>query len=153
MITAHTTFAILALVIGPLVFLRRKGDRRHRWLGRSFAIALLGVILTAFGIYELTGGPNHFHALALLSLWTLWRGVIAIRRGDVASHLAHMAFAYAGLIAALGSRLPLLLPSWPYGLATAVGIALPLIVTELVVRWRIRRLPDDGEQTGQLPAT
>ena len=65
MVLLHAALATAALLIGPLIFLRRKGDGWHRLLGRSFALALLGVNATAFGIYEMTGRPGLFHALEL----------------------------------------------------------------------------------------
>ncbi len=152
MITLHSTFGIAALLLGPPIFFRPKGDGLHRLLGRGFFCAMLGVNGTAFGIYEMTGGPSIFHALALLSLLTLWRGFAAIRRGDVASHLAYMAFAYTGLIAALGSRLPAMLPSLPYGLALALGIGLPFVVTELLVRRYQRRMSPNARERDQASA-
>ncbi len=152
MITLHTAFGIAALLIGPLIFLRRKGDGPHRLLGRGFFCAMLGVNGTAFGIYEMTGGPSIFHALAILSLLTVWRGYAAIRRGEVARHLSYMIFAYAGLIAALGSRLPALLPSWPYGLALALGIGLPFVMAELLVRQLVRRMPASAGKGDQASA-
>ena len=139
MIALHTAFAIAALILGPVLLLRRKGDRRHRMLGRVFAAALFGVNVTGFGIYELTGGPSVFHALALVSLLTLWNGLAAIRRGRVATHLVSMAFAYAGLLAALGARLDRLLPDWPPALAQTLGILAPLLITEVATRLWLRR--------------
>ncbi len=152
MITLHSAFGIAALLLGPLIFFRRKGDLPHRLLGRVFFCAMLGVNGTAFGIYEMTGGPSVFHVLALLSLWTLCRGYAAIRRGEVACHLAYMAFAYTGLIAALGSRLPAMLPSWPSGLAMALGITLPFLMTELFVQRCVRRLPARPRERDQAAA-
>ena len=138
-ITLHVIFALAAMGLGPAIFLRTKGDRLHRHLGRVFLFAMAGVDLTGFGIYEFTGGPSLFHGLALLNAVFLWRGYLAARRGAIAVHLSEMAYGYAALFAALGSRLPELLPDWPFALALSLGIAAPLLLTAAILR-RVTRL-------------
>ena len=97
MITLHVICAVFALGLGPAILLRRKGDRNHRRLGRVFLLAMAGVDLTGFGIYEFTGGPSLFHGLALLNAWSIWRGYLAARRGEIEAHLTQMAYGYAAL--------------------------------------------------------
>lgn len=142
-ITLHTLFALVALALGPMIFFRTKGDRRHRVLGRAFLLTMAGVDLTAFGIYEFTGEPSLFHGLALLNALFLWRGYRAARRGAIGEHLSEMAYGYAALFAALGSRLPELLPDWPFALALSLGIAAPLLLTAAILR-RVTRLRRPG---------
>lgn len=150
MVEFHTVCAITALLLGPISFWRPKGDRLHRALGFAFLTAMLGVDLSGFGIYRFTGGPSVFHALALLNLATLLDGLLAARHGQVARHLASMIYAYTALIAALGSRLPQLLPDWPVSLAIGLGVTLPFAVAALVVRIVTRRLgygPSPGDSS------
>ena len=91
MILLHASLASVALVLGPLILLRRKGDRLHRALGTLFAAAVLGTNLSAFFIHELTGEPNFIHALAVINLSTLCHALLAVRRGRIAAHLDAMA--------------------------------------------------------------
>ena len=139
MVTLHVVFALTAMAIGPLIFFRTKGDRRHKRLGRMFLVAMAGVDLTGFGIYEFTGGFSLFHGLALLNAFFLYRGFQAARRGEIESHLSEMANGYAALFAALGSRLPSFLPDWPFELALALGLAAPLLLSTALIRRHIRR--------------
>ena len=139
-VSLHIACATVALLLGPVILLGRKGDRRHRGLGLLFLGTMAGVDLSGFGIYEFTGGPSLFHALALLNAVTLWRGLLAARRRDIANHLTLMAYGYAALFAALGSRLPELLPGWPYELTLALGIGAPLALAGLLAQRAVGRL-------------
>ena len=136
MITLHTILAVLALAVGPVVLFGGKGGRGHRRLGYLFAVALLGVDLSAFAIYEVSGGPTMIHALAVVNLATLAAGVRAALQGRILAHQSHMAYAYAGLIAALTARLQSFLPGPPSWLMwTLLGAG-----GMLAARWTIARL-------------
>lgn len=74
----HAGAAMIALMIGPIILWRRKGDRVHRSLGIVFSSALLVVDTTALLTFNLTGGFNLFHALAVLSLAALLPGLLMI---------------------------------------------------------------------------
>ena len=136
MITLHTILAVLALAVGPVVLFGGKGGRGHRRLGYLFAVALLGVDLSAFAIYEVSGRPTMIHALAIVNLATLAAGVRAALQGRIAAHQSHMAYAYAGLIAALTVRLQSFLPGPPSWLTWALMGAGGM----LAARWTIARL-------------
>ncbi len=104
---AHLGAASLALVLGAVVFLRRKGDRAHRAAGALFSAALLAVNLSALSMYAMSGGFNMFHALAILSLAALVPGVVMIyvykrtRNSEhLATHAECMAWAYYGVAGA-----------------------------------------------------
>lgn len=104
---AHVLAALIALLLGPYILAARKGDRRHRWLGRSWLVLMLAVDLSALSMYELHGRPNLFHFFALLSLWAVIPGYLSIRRygrtgaaADLAAHQICMHWAYFGLAAA-----------------------------------------------------
>lgn len=104
---AHLGAASLALVLGPIVFLRRKGDGAHRAAGALFSAALLVVNVSALSMYAMSGGFNMFHALAILSLAALVPGVLMIqiykRTRDsehLATHAECMAWAYYGVAGA-----------------------------------------------------
>ncbi|MEL6678558.1 MAG: DUF2306 domain-containing protein [Pseudomonadota bacterium] len=79
----HLLAVLLAVVIGGWVLWRRKGDARHRLLGRSW-VALMGVgALSSFWVREINaGGFSPIHALAAWTLFSLVAGVVAIRMRD-----------------------------------------------------------------------
>jgi len=76
----HFACALGALLLGPIIMMRRKGDRTHRWLGRIWALMMAVIIISALSMYEMNGRPNLFHFFALVSLVTLGSGLWAIWR-------------------------------------------------------------------------
>ena len=100
---AHVAAALAALAFGAVVLLERKGTRAHRILGAAYVIALVITNGTALGVYRLTGAFGPFHALALIGLAVLVRGVVAVLRrrpGWLLTHYYSMAWSYVGLLAA-----------------------------------------------------
>ena len=76
----HMIAAVVALITGALVLWRKKGDSRHRFLGRTWVILMLVVAGSSFWIREINDGG--FSPIHLLSVWTFYSiavGVIAIR--------------------------------------------------------------------------
>ncbi|HNR77589.1 MAG TPA: DUF2306 domain-containing protein [Parvularculaceae bacterium] len=105
---AHLGIALSALLVGAIVVFMRKGTRVHVFAGYVYVASMLGVNASALLKYDLTGGPNLFHAAALFSLATLIAGYLAARRfrrtrrvGDAAAHGALMIWSYYGLVVAL----------------------------------------------------
>lgn len=132
----HFFAALVALVIGPVSFLRRKGDRLHRLLGYTYVSVMAVVNVSALTMYELTGGPNLFHFFAALSLATIVPGIWCAvrarqtgRRELLISHYYFMSWSYFGLLAAflsqIGTQLGPRVEWLPDGLSTfsLVGIA------------------------------
>lgn len=144
----HIASSSVALVLGAWVLLVHKGDRRHRRLGRAYAISMLVVNATAFGIYRLFGGFGPFHVAAIISLLTLAAGMrpVLLRPRPKAWSITHMIFMYwsvVGLYAAFASEVLVRLPARPgayfgllVGLATGViMLAAGLLQGRLVRRW------------------
>lgn len=103
----HLFTAYTALVLGPVIFLNRKGTLPHRALGYVFVVSMLTVNLSALTRYGLTGGPNFFHLAALVSLTTLLAGVYngwrARMRKSARAFVTHgifMTWSYFGLVMA-----------------------------------------------------
>lgn len=79
-IWVHLIAALLALVIGALVLWRKKGDARHRFLGRFWVMLMLVVATSSFWIREInSGGFSPIHLLSIVSCYSVVAGVIAIR--------------------------------------------------------------------------
>lgn len=149
--TAHVLAASVALTLGLVVLVRRKGDPWHVRLGRLYVVAILAVAVPALFVYNITGRPGPFHVLAIVSLLTTALGWLSVRRGGrsragVAAHATFMAWSWvgvvtAGLAQAANHRWPEESP-WPVlvvvGLATLTGaVAVPRLVSRArVVRRR-----------------
>ena len=138
----HAGLASLALLLGPIMLLRPKGDRRHRTLGWFFAVAVLGSNLSSFFIYELTGRLSFIHGLAAINLASLGHALWAVRHRRIADHLTSMSYCYAGFVAAVLVRFDHWLPlPWPYGFAAI--IAATFVATAMLLR-RYGTWPDFG---------
>lgn len=103
----HFLCALGALILGPIVLFRRKGDRTHRWLGRIWAMMMAAIIISALSMYDINGRPNLFHFFALVSLITLSCALWAIYRYKrtrkaryLITHQHCMVWAYFGLFMA-----------------------------------------------------
>ena len=72
----HVGTAISSLLFGLGVVLLRKGTRLHKQLGYAYFFNMLGLNLSAFFIYQLTGHFGPFHSAARASLVTLSAGFI-----------------------------------------------------------------------------
>lgn len=116
----HTVMAFAAMLLGGLIFLRPKGGAPHRRLGYAYAICMLGVIVTSFAMYNLTGRFNGLHGAAIASAMTLGFGLLhAISRKPAGLwydfHYYWMSWSFIGLIAAFVAEL-------------ATRVAMPLVV-------------------------
>lgn len=98
-ILLHLGAATLALSLGAVVVLRRKGTLPHRWLGRTWAGLMLYVAVGSFWI-QTSGRLSWIHLLSVLTIASLAYAVWAIRRGNLRAHRAGMLSSYAGLCAA-----------------------------------------------------
>ena len=140
--TAHVLAAVVALVLGCVVLLRRKGDAWHVRLGRVYVVTMLAVSVPVLFVFDIDGRPGPFHVLAVVSLLTTGLGLLAVRRrgralSGVAAHGTFMVWSWigvvtAGLAQAANHRWPGASP-WPVlavvGLATVAGaLAVPRVV-------------------------
>lgn len=69
-IWVHGIAAFVALILGALVLWRRKGDERHRWMGRVWVATMVVVAVSSFGISTI-GIIGPFSPIHLLSIYTL----------------------------------------------------------------------------------
>jgi uncharacterized membrane protein len=113
MLPLHVVCAISALLLGVVVFRRRKGTVLHTRLGWAFVACMLGTDVTALFIAHYDSPVSA--AFVLLGLWNLaWVSLgvgFAWRRPSdrwLTNHYYFMAYAYLGLLAALVARLPLM---------------------------------------------
>ena len=130
----HITGSMLAVILGPFQFLPRSRRPRflnvHRWLGRSYLIAVLLGGLGGLYMARLSYGglPTHlgFASLGLLWLFSGWQAYRHIRRKEIETHREWMMRNYALTFA--GVMLRLWLP-----LFGAIGFE--FLPSYLVVAW------------------
>lgn len=149
-IHTHAFAAGLALLLGPWQFSTRLRARRpqvHRWIGRVYLVA--GIVVGGVSGLLLSriaqGGwvaQLGFASLALVWLYTGYRGYRAIRRGERAEHRRWMLRNHALTLAAVSLRLYI-----PLALSNGISFeaAYPVIawlcwVPHLVIaQWWLRR--------------
>jgi len=105
----HFLFAILSMVVGALVILLRKGDRKHKILGYMYVFCMVGLNISALSIYQLFGYFGPFHVFALFSLATVFGGFIPAYRKKprdtwLEYHYEFMNWSVVGLYAAFWSE-------------------------------------------------
>ena len=144
---AHLIAGIFLLAVAPLQFsprFRARSLRRHRILGRMLLVAGMAPALSSlyFGTLSNAVEPSASFFLGAFFLFAAVRGIVAIRRRDIARHRQWMIRMYsvavsAGTIRAVASLLFFLTPlDFPTALRTSfwVGGLLSIGVAEIYIR-------------------
>ena len=107
-VTAHVAAAVLALGVGALVFLRRKGTPVHRWTGRTWAALMLAVAITSFWITGADGRYSWIHGLSVFVTAGVPFAVYLAASGKIAAHRRLMSGMYIGglIVAGMFTLLP-----------------------------------------------
>ncbi len=141
-VQVHVIAALLAVALTPLVLLRRKGDARHKVLGRIWVLAMALTALSSFAIHDirLIGPFSPIHVLSAFTLYTLGTAIMAARAGNITAHKQSMIGAMGGL---LGAGLFTLLPGRLMSHVVFKGIETEGFLTTLVlsgiavITWRV----------------
>lgn len=98
----HLGSVLPALSLGLYVLLARKGDARHRMLGKLWAGLMAVAALSALALRDLNHGQfSVIHLFVPVTLIGLWRAIAAARAGRIDTHRKVMVGLYlAGLIGA-----------------------------------------------------
>ena len=139
----HTIVASLAVITGTIVLLNKKGTTFHKRVGYVYAVSMLLMNITAFGIYRLFGGFGVFHVLALVSLVALFGGMYPVlNRNKVKNwyidHIRVMGWSVVGLYAAFAAEISVRFFS-PQYFFMMVGISSGLIcfVGAMMIKKRV----------------
>lgn len=73
----HTIMAIIAMVFGLLVILKKKGTIVHKRMGYVYVVSMLLLNVTSFFIVNFKG-LSVFHAFAIISLISVLLGIIPV---------------------------------------------------------------------------
>lgn len=101
-VVIHLITVVPALLLGPFILWRKKGDKIHKLLGRIWA-ALMMVTAIASAFIGAPGGGiagTGFSPIHIFTVWTLTNVPLAIwlaRRGKIAQHKSTMTGLYVGL--------------------------------------------------------
>jgi uncharacterized membrane protein len=103
-IQLHALCAFAALLLGAAQLFRKKGDPVHRALGRTWVGLMAIVALSSFFIWtiRLVWLFSPIHLLSIFTLFMLWRGVSAARRGDIRRHSRTMQITYVAALIVTG---------------------------------------------------
>lgn len=111
-IQIHLFVALLALVMGCLMWMRPKGTKSHKVIGRSFIGLMVAAAISAIFINQLNPtGPFGFslvHIFVPITLIGSWQVISSARKGNIAKHQKHVRniFYFALLIPGFFSFMP-----------------------------------------------
>ena len=100
----HWVAALLSLLLGVIVFVRRKGNAIHRFIGRIYVLAMVVTAVSAFFIRSpggeqessLFNGFSLIHLLVPYTLLSLFFAIKAIRQRRIKEHKTGMIMTYLG---------------------------------------------------------
>ena len=144
----HLVTAVIALITGTFILALRKGTPWHKQIGYVYAVNMLLLNATAFGIYRLFGGFGIFHFAAIVSLFTLLGGMIPVltkrpKHKWVEVHYSYMYWSVMGLYAAFVSETLTRIPKTPFfwmvGMATfALMLLAGICYGRLRKKWKVQ---------------
>ncbi len=109
-IAIHLAAALYAIVAGGVQLALPKGTQLHRYLGRSWMVAMLITALSSFWIKSVMPLWLNFGPIHILSVWIIICVIIsttAARRHNIKQHKFYAVGAYIGLIGAgIGTLAP-----------------------------------------------
>ena len=84
-VLVHVASVLPAIPLGAFLLLSRKGDARHKLLGKVWVALMVSTALSA--IFIKTGGSfSWIHLFVPLTLWSSYKIVATARRRDFAAH-------------------------------------------------------------------
>lgn len=105
----HLATVIPAIPLGAYLLLTRKGDARHRMLGKVWMALMATTAIAAIFIRQINHGQfSWIHLFVVLTLVSVPRAILAARRGDIVRHRNIVVGMYLGasLIAGFTAFMP-----------------------------------------------
>jgi len=95
----HIATVVPAVPLGMYLMLRRKGDARHKMLGKFWVALMVVTAISAIFIRHINDGDFSFiHLFVPLTLIGAWRIVQTARRGQIARHRNNLIGMYLGAL-------------------------------------------------------
>lgn len=145
----HVSAALVGfpLCIALMTRAVQRRPRLHRGLGRIAASVVLGFLVPAGAVlaFDAKGGSVvtvGFLLSAGILAWSFVRGIVAVRRGQIAAHRHAMNHAFAQMSVAVTSRAMIIgfdILGVDQGVAYAVALWVPVLGSALVVEVSARR--------------
>lgn len=93
----HLVTVIPAIPLGAYILLARKGDARHRLLGKIWMGLMFSTAISAIFIRNINDGSfSWIHLFVVLTVVEVPRSILAAKRGDIAKHRSIVAGMYLG---------------------------------------------------------
>lgn len=87
-IQIHAAVAFTALAIGIAMWVRPKGTKSHKAMGKAFVVLMLIAAISAIFIREINNGSFSFiHLFVPLTFLGVYHAISRIRRQDVKGHV------------------------------------------------------------------
>lgn len=104
-IQIHAFAATIAFFLGPFILFARKGNTRHKVLGRIWASAMIITIASSFFIFgiRLIGPFSPIHLLSIAAIYGLVQGINFARQGNISAHRKSMQSLYFGALIIAGA--------------------------------------------------
>lgn len=104
-IQIHAAAAITAFLLGPFILFSKKGNNRHRLLGRIWAMSMVVTIASSFFIFgiRLIGPFSPIHLLSIAAAYGLFQGISFARQGNIPAHRKSMQSLYYGALIIAGA--------------------------------------------------
>ena len=99
-VAVHVTAAVTAVPLGGYVLWARKGDARHKALGRIWAGMMMVIALSSLWLRSISGGFSFIHLFSILTLVSIPLAIFYARRGRVRDHVYTVRGLYIGLVVA-----------------------------------------------------
>lgn len=86
-IKIHWVAAMIALALGVLMLVRKKGTVSHKVIGRAFIAIMIVTALSSFFIREINNGSlSWIHIFIPITFFASWEAIHYIRKGNVKRH-------------------------------------------------------------------
>ena len=86
-VQVHIVTAVAALILGIAMFVRRKGTRSHKLIGKLFLLMMLGTATSAYFIrYINEGSFSWIHIFIPITFFAAFETVFYIRKGNLKGH-------------------------------------------------------------------
>jgi uncharacterized membrane protein len=95
-VVVHLSTIVPALILGPILLTRKKGDRTHRITGKIWVALMIVACLSSFGLTR--GGLSWLHGLAAFTLFAVFRGLWFARTKRITRHRIAMTGAFVGTV-------------------------------------------------------
>ncbi len=101
-VVIHIATVLPAIPLGAYVLLSRKGDSRHRFLGRLWLVLMTVTAISTLFIRSFNGNFSPIHVFTVLTFIAVPGAITSARSGNIDKHRKHMIGFYIGALILAG---------------------------------------------------